>query len=142
LIPINAAVVTARYDDALLDKHTCREAGIVAASDFHQHEADLRARRDCVRIEMMVGLDTDAVMSRFLASLDSCDTDTYPFRHWQLDRMLPADICAAIDALPVVPPLIEDTHGKRETHNSTRIFFRAHRFATPPRPHRRPDRPF
>jgi hypothetical protein len=72
---------------------------------------------------MMASLDADAVTSCFLASLDACDTDTYPFRHWLLDRMLPADVCAAIDALPVVPPLIEDTNGKRETHNSTRIFF-------------------
>jgi hypothetical protein len=81
---------------------------------------------------MMAVLDTDAVTSCFLASLDSCDTDTYPFRHWLLDRMLPADICAAIDALPVAPPLIEDTHGKRETHNSTRIFFGAQQRAAYP----------
>ncbi len=37
--------------------------------------------------------------------------------------MLPEDTCAAIDALPAVPPPVGDTLGKRETHNSTRLFF-------------------
>ena len=31
----------------------------------------------------------------------------------------------AIDALPVAPPKIDDTLGKRETHNRTRLFFGA-----------------
>lgn len=66
---------------------------------------------------------TDTVASTFLDSLDHCDSDTYPFRHWLLDRMLPDQTCRAIDALPVSPPLIENTFGKRETHNSTRRFF-------------------
>src|ERR1700722_2661854 len=66
---------------------------------------------------------TDSVASAFLASLDRCDSDTYPFPHWLLDRVLPDETCAAIDALRVAPPPIEDTLGKRETHNSTRLFF-------------------
>jgi hypothetical protein len=71
----------------------------------------------------MEAADADAVTASFLASLDFCDTDAYPFRHWLLDRVLPDAVCAAIDALPVVAPPIADTEGKRETHNSTRIFF-------------------
>jgi hypothetical protein len=66
---------------------------------------------------------TDAVASTFLDSLDHCDSDTYPFRHWLLDSILPAKTCAAIDALHVTPPPINDTLGRRETHNSTRLFF-------------------
>jgi hypothetical protein len=63
------------------------------------------------------------VASSFLASLDRSDCGTYPFRHWLLDRVLPSRTCAAIDALHIAPPSIEDTLGKRETHNSTRLFF-------------------
>jgi hypothetical protein len=66
---------------------------------------------------------TESVASVFLGSLDHCDSDSYPFRHWLLDRMLPNQTCRAIDALPVKPPPIKDTWGKRETHNSTRLFF-------------------
>lgn len=47
----------------------------------------------------------------------------YPYRHWLLHRVLPDDICAAIDGLRFDPPPIEDTFGKRETRNSTRLFF-------------------
>jgi hypothetical protein len=67
--------------------------------------------------------DSDAVAATFLDSLDRCDSNPFPFRHWLLDRMLPARTCAAIDALRFTPPPIEDTLGKRETHNTTRLFF-------------------
>jgi hypothetical protein len=65
----------------------------------------------------------DAVASRFLGSLDCCDSDSYPFRHWLLADMLPDATCAAIDGLCCTPAAIEDTLGKRETHNSSRLFF-------------------
>ena len=67
--------------------------------------------------------DSDAVAATFLDSLDRCDSNPFPFRHWLLDRMLPARTCNAIDALRFTPPPIEDTLGKRETHNTTRLFF-------------------
>ncbi len=76
--------------------------------------------------------DTDAVTASFLASLDHCDSKSYPFRHWLLDRMLPEDSCMAIDALRFTVPQIEDTLGKRETHNSTRLFFGAGQRASYP----------
>ncbi len=47
----------------------------------------------------------------------------FPYRHWLLDRALPDSVCAAIDALPYAPPPIADTLGRRETNNSTRLFF-------------------
>ncbi|MBS0644355.1 MAG: 2OG-Fe(II) oxygenase [Proteobacteria bacterium] len=59
----------------------------------------------------------------FLGCLDRCEIGPYPFRHWLLRDMLPVDACSAIDALDVRPPMIGDTQGKRETHNSTRQFF-------------------
>ncbi len=67
--------------------------------------------------------ETNAVASRLLDSLDHSDSDIYPFPHWLLDRILPRGTCAALDALRFRPPLIRDTLGKRETHNSTRLFF-------------------
>jgi len=61
----------------------------------------------------------------FLASLDNSDRRDLPYRHWLLENMLPDDTCAEIDALPVEPPAIEDTFGKRETNNGSRLFFNA-----------------
>ena len=45
-----------------------------------------------------------------------------PYPHWALRSVLPAELCRAIVALPFAPPAIDDTRGKRETHNTTRIF--------------------
>ena len=67
--------------------------------------------------------DASAIAARFLSCLDRSQAASYPYRHWLLDGMLPEDTCAAIDALPAVAPPIGDTLGKRETHNSTRLFF-------------------
>ncbi len=59
----------------------------------------------------------------FLSSLEQSRRGTYPYRHWLLDGMLANTMCAGIDALPVIAPPIADTFGKRETHNSMRLFF-------------------
>jgi hypothetical protein len=67
--------------------------------------------------------DLSAIAARFLACLDRCKMQIYPYRHWLLNGILPEDTCAAIDALPVQPPAIGDTLGRRETNNSTRLFF-------------------
>jgi hypothetical protein len=67
--------------------------------------------------------ETGVIASQFLACLDRCAAKTYPYRHWLLDRILPDETCAAIDALPVAPAPVGDTLGKRETNNSTRMFF-------------------
>lgn len=57
------------------------------------------------------------------ACLEQADRRTEPYRHWRLTHVLPEEVCAAIRALPFPPPQVEDTRGKRETHNSTRVFF-------------------
>ena len=67
--------------------------------------------------------DSRAVAAHFLDSLARSQRGTAPFRHWLLYGMLPPPACAAIDALPYAPPAIDDTGGRRETHNSTRLFF-------------------
>src|SRR5471030_1245687 len=66
-----------------------------------------------------------SVATNFLNSLDHSDSITYPFRHWLLNRVLPGPVCTAIDRLGLPPPPIGDSLGKRETHNSTRLFFSA-----------------
>lgn len=67
----------------------------------------------------------------FLACLAAADRRETPFRHWLLDRVLPPAIARAIAAMPLPPAEIDDTKGKRETHNSTRRFFAAGDLATP-----------
>ena len=68
---------------------------------------------------------------RFLASLATAERRETPFRHWLLDRVLPEPLARAIADLPVAPAQIDDTRGKRETHNSTRRFFAAGDLDTP-----------
>lgn len=46
-----------------------------------------------------------------------------PYPHWLLDQVLPEPMIDAICALPFAPPQVTDTLGRRETHNSTRLFF-------------------
>ncbi|HVY17206.1 MAG TPA: 2OG-Fe(II) oxygenase [Rhodopila sp.] len=63
------------------------------------------------------------IASCFLDCLDRAETRAAPFRHWLLSRMLPADACDAIVALPIDACIHGDTMGKRETNNSLRVFF-------------------
>ena len=65
------------------------------------------------------------IASWFTLALDRADAREAPYRHWLLDETLPPDVARAIAALPFAPPAIGDTLGRRETHNSTRIFFSA-----------------
>jgi len=48
-----------------------------------------------------------------------------PFRHWLPSDILPEGMCAALTALPIAPPLIADTLGKRETNNASRSYANA-----------------
>ncbi|NNM56660.1 2OG-Fe(II) oxygenase [Acidocella sp.] len=67
--------------------------------------------------------DPKTAAARFLASLDASRRTEAPYRHWLLEDVLPVDMCGAVAALPLAPPQIADTLGRRETHNSTRLFF-------------------
>jgi hypothetical protein len=46
----------------------------------------------------------------------------HPYRHWLLSDVLPADLAHAATMLPFAAPDIADTQGRRETHNTSRIF--------------------
>lgn len=69
--------------------------------------------------------DPAGIEARLVRSLDRAAAETVPFRHWLLAEVLPPQVCAAIVDLPIAPPHILDTKGKRETNNSTRLFFSA-----------------
>ncbi len=63
------------------------------------------------------------ITETFVQCLDNSRVVTAPYRHWPLRDVFTEDACNAIKALPFEPTSIEDTEGKRETHNSTRTFF-------------------
>lgn len=59
----------------------------------------------------------------FGAALKAARKNTVPYRHWLLSEALPPDIARAIVALPIAAPEIDDTQGRRDSHNSSRTFF-------------------
>ena len=67
--------------------------------------------------------DASATAAWFAATIDRAETQQEPWRHWLLEQALPDDIARGIPALPIEPAQTGDTCGKRETHNSTRVFF-------------------
>ena len=63
------------------------------------------------------------VSAAFLDCLQRSNHVTTPFDHWLLTNALPtADVQALLD-LPIAPPQDVVFNGRRETNNSTRIFF-------------------
>ena len=74
----------------------------------------------------------DDLQETLFRSLDRARAQSEPFRHWLLEDVFPAATCRTVSRLPFEPPAVDDTLGKRETHNSTRTFFspeNRHRFA-------------
>ncbi|MFQ5625728.1 MAG: 2OG-Fe(II) oxygenase [Methyloligellaceae bacterium] len=65
----------------------------------------------------------NAVAQSFLACLGNADHVTRPFDYWLLKNALPEGICEAIASLPFAPPQDSVFNGKRETNNSTRVYF-------------------
>ena len=59
----------------------------------------------------------------FQHCLESSERRDWPYPHWLLDRPLPPTTCDQVVALPYRPARIDDTQGKRETHNELRCFF-------------------
>lgn len=58
----------------------------------------------------------------FRRSLETSRQQEWPYRHWLLTDVLPAPVADAVAGLPLDPPPVGDTAGRRETHNATRIF--------------------
>lgn len=67
--------------------------------------------------------DGAAIAAGFRSALLHAAAIGRPFRHWLLHAALPTPAMAAIADLPIAPPRIGETRGKRETHNATRSYF-------------------
>jgi hypothetical protein len=66
-----------------------------------------------------------AISENFLASLHHADQHRNPYPHWLLNHCLPEGVVDELIALPIEPARIEDTKGRRETNNDSRIHFGA-----------------
>ncbi len=58
-----------------------------------------------------------------VSSLFSSQHNDEPYSHWLLQNCLPSEMASAFYVLPFQPAEIEDTQGRRETHNNSRIHF-------------------
>jgi len=70
-------------------------------------------------------LDVRTTTEAFLSSLRYSTRSDSPYPHWLLQHCLPDEAVAAVTDLPIEPAPIEDTRGRRETHNDSRIHFGA-----------------
>ena len=59
----------------------------------------------------------------FMACLNTAAYCAPPYGHWLLEDVLPIAVAEAISGLPFPPPTNLDFNGKRETNNSSRIYF-------------------
>jgi hypothetical protein len=64
----------------------------------------------------------DACRASIARSLQGAVAQDEPYRHWMLQEVLPADIAAAMDALPFPAPALNGVSGSREIHNNTRRY--------------------
>jgi hypothetical protein len=67
--------------------------------------------------------DIRTTTEAFLSSLRHCARSDFPYPHWLLEHCLPEEVVNAVTGLPIAPARIEDTQGRRETHNDSRIHF-------------------
>ena len=70
-------------------------------------------------------LDTpiDRTIETFRDCLDKSEQVEEPWRHWLLADALPDDVVDRVLALPYAPPRAGTFDGRRESNNSTRVFF-------------------
>jgi hypothetical protein len=67
--------------------------------------------------------DDRLITDAFLSSLRHSARSDYPYPHWLMEQCLPDTAVTAVTSMPIAPPHIEDTQGRRETHNDSRIHF-------------------
>jgi hypothetical protein len=67
--------------------------------------------------------EPEAVAVSLCAALAGAKTIATPFPHHLLDGILPRGVAESVAALPIASAEIGETAGKRETHNSLRVFF-------------------
>jgi len=59
----------------------------------------------------------------FSQAFQAAQRNEAPYRHWLIANTLPEEIARAVVNLPVPAPVIGDTLGRRDSHNSSRWFF-------------------
>lgn len=69
--------------------------------------------------------DIQTLKNTILKCLENRKTQDVPYRHWFVNDCLPEDDAKAVAELPFPVPEVDDTEGRRETHNSLRQFFSA-----------------
>jgi hypothetical protein len=72
-----------------------------------------------------MAITKDAFVASLLESFDTARREEVPYRHWFLQRCLPADAIDPILGLPFEAPALDGVSGKRELHNNTRKYFDA-----------------
>jgi hypothetical protein len=65
----------------------------------------------------------EAFVTSLSASIETSRCFERPYRHWILERCLPADGVEQIVALPFETAALDGVSGKRELHNATRKYF-------------------
>lgn len=70
-----------------------------------------------------MAITKDAFVASLLESVGSSRRVEAPYRHWFLQRCLPADAVDPILDLPFPAPDLGGVSGKREIHNATRRYF-------------------
>jgi hypothetical protein len=72
---------------------------------------------------MMSEAQLNETAAQFLYSLAHAGCRSWPYGYWLLKQALPPKVCTAIGNLPFPAPAEAAFDGKRETNNSTRVFF-------------------
>ena len=71
----------------------------------------------------MTGISAGGIADRFILSLTGADHERHPYDHWLLTGCLPETAVQAIRDLPFPAPTDLPFDGRRESANSTRVFF-------------------
>ncbi|MDR3509389.1 MAG: hypothetical protein P4L64_15965 [Caulobacteraceae bacterium] len=69
------------------------------------------------------GAPSACIAATFLACLERAHHATKPYDHWLLDAALPPRTVSAVANLPFDPPEVRVFDGRRESNNSTRVYF-------------------
>jgi hypothetical protein len=110
--------------------------GVIEAFGSPRREATRSTRRSPLALlesgTIQADAARDACRERFSASLAAAERRETPYRHWLLEQVIPADMAAAMDALPFEAPALDGVSGSREVHNNTRRYVDAANIAEHP----------
>jgi len=76
------------------------------------------------RLPLSLDGNTEAsAQANAVSALQNAHCTTVPFRHWLFQDAIFTDVCQEIVSMPIKAPVIEETYGKRDSHNELRNFF-------------------